>query len=666
MLQTDHSTEVNQILEAVEQSLLPRRLSSIEKFVLHQSWLGQTYNEMAQSSGYASDYIKEVGSQLWQDISDTVGQRVTKKNLHLVLNQIQTNFIGRQKKEAEPELEIIDKKHESEDVQLLTINKEIPYPNAPLDLTSPFYINRPPVEEIAYQEISQPGCAIGIRAPRKMGKSSLLHRIVSYSKALEYNTVYLDFQEADESIFISLEKFLRWFCANVSRQLNLNPKLDNFWDEDMGSKVSSKLYFEAYILKQVANAVVIVLNEVNRVFEHPTIAKDFLPMLRFWHELAKQEKIWQKCRLVVAHATEICVPLNLNQSPFNVGLTITLPKFTPEQAWDLAQRYGLIWASGEKGKQNLAPLIKMLSGHPYLLNLAFYYLQREEITYEELLQTAATSSGIFSDYLRGNLAILQKAPALVSAFQQVVNSNESVHLDAIAAFKLESMGLIELDGNRAKPSCELYRLYFREQLQHEKIQNVAETEELVTELQKIGYANHLDELTHLPTRHNFNQYMENNWEEWAKEALPISLVLCEVDYFKFFNAAYGYKVGDECLQLIANTISDRLDEYPEYFIARYAGAKFAIIVPLLSTEFALNIATHIRDDVIGLAIKHDRSIFGGFSSRVLTVSLGVASIIPSKENPPEVLVEATESALHQAIRRGRNCVSISATSMVEF
>lgn len=170
MLQTDHSTEVNQILEAVEQSLLPRRLSSIEKFVLHQSWLGQTYNEMAQSSGYASDYIKEVGSQLWQDISDTVGQRVTKKNLHLVLNQIQTNFIGRQKKEAEPELEIIDKKHESEDVQLLTINKEIPYPNAPLDLTSPFYINRPPVEEIAYQEISQPGCAIGIRAPRKMGK----------------------------------------------------------------------------------------------------------------------------------------------------------------------------------------------------------------------------------------------------------------------------------------------------------------------------------------------------------------------------------------------------------------------------------------------------------------------------------------------------------------
>ncbi|MUH00845.1 diguanylate cyclase [Scytonema sp. UIC 10036] len=658
--------EVNQILEAIEQSLLPRRLSSIEKFVLHQSWLGHTYNEMAQSSGYASDYIKEVGSQLWQDISDTIGQRVTKKNLHLVLNQIPPNFLQQQKKEAELEPEIIDKAPESKDVQSVSINTDIQYPNGPVALTSPLYINRPPVEEIAYQEITQPGCVIGIRAPRKMGKSSLLHRIVSHAKALEYKTVYLDFQEADESIFISLEKFLRWFCANVSRQLNLNPKLDDFWDEDMGSKVSSKIYFESYILKQIDSAVVIVLNELNRVFEHPTIAKDFLPMLRFWHELAKQDKIWQKWRLVVAHATEIYVPLNLNQSPFNVGQTITLPKFTPEQAQDLAQRYGLTWASGEQGVQSLASLIKMLSGHPYLLNLAFYYLRREEVTVKELLQTASTASGIFSDYLRSNLAILTKAPELVSALQQVVNSNESVQLDAMAAFKLESMGLIELDGNWAKPSCELYRLYFREQLQQENSTDVAQTEELATELQTTGYANHIDELTQLATRNYFNQYIENNWKEWSKDTSPLSLVLCEVDYFKFFNAAYGYKVGDESLQLIANAIRDGVEEYPGHFIARYEGAKFAIITPLLSTEFALSIASHIRDNVIALAIEHDRSIFGGFPARVLTVSLGVASVIPSQENSPQMLIEATESALHQAIRRGRNCVSVSATLTVEF
>ncbi|WP_272819093.1 AAA-like domain-containing protein [Scytonema hofmannii] len=661
-----HPMEVDQILEAIQQSLLPRRLSSIEKFVLHQSWLGKTYNEMAQISGYASDYIKEVGSQLWQDISDTVGQRVTKKNLHLVLNQIETNSIDRQKKEAKREPKVIDKTQKSKDVQSVIINTDIQYPSGPVALTSPLYINRPPVEEIAYQKINQPGCVIGIKAPRKMGKSSLLHRIVSYAKTIEYKTVYLDFQEADESIFVSLDKFLRWFCANVSRQLNINPKLDDYWDEEMGSKVSSKIYFEAYILKQIDSAVVIVLNEVNRVFEHLNIAKDFIPMLRFWHELAKQEKIWQKWRLVVAHATEIYVPLNLNQSPFNVGQTITLPKFTPEQARDLARRYGLNWASGEKSAQSLALLIKMLSGHPYLLNLAFYYLQRKEITIEELLQTAPTSGGIFSDYLRSNLAVIKKAPELVSALQQVVNSNESVQLDAIAAFQLESMGLIELNGNWAKPSCELYRLYFREQLQQENTTDVAETEELVTKLQTIGYANHIDELTQFATRNYFSQYLENNWKEWAKEISPVSLVLCEVDYFKFFNETYGYKVGDECLQLIANTIRDRVEEYPGHFIARYEGAKFAIVVPFLSTEFALSVASNIRDGVIALAIEYERSVFGGFPARVLTVSLGVASITPSHESSPEMLIDATESALHQAIRRGRNCVSVSASLMVEF
>lgn len=77
---------VDEVLEAVEQMLQPKQLGSIERFVLRQSWLGQTYSEMAKESGYASDYIKEVGSVLWQDLSSALGKRVTKKNLHLFWN----------------------------------------------------------------------------------------------------------------------------------------------------------------------------------------------------------------------------------------------------------------------------------------------------------------------------------------------------------------------------------------------------------------------------------------------------------------------------------------------------------------------------------------------------------------------------------------------------
>lgn len=455
----------NKILEAVEQFSLPRRLSSIEQFVLNQSWLGQSYKEMAQKSGYGSEYIKEIGSQLWQDLSDALGEKVTKKNLHLVLNQYRQDRTVKHQKSEQLEFPPVA---EINNEPTVVIDTEISFPSGPVALNSPLYINRPLIEELAFSEISQPGCLIRIKAPRKMGKSSLLNRMIADAKDRGYKTVYVNFQETDETVFTKLDKFLRWLCANISRQLNLIPRLDDYWDEDMGSKVSCKIYFEAYLHKQIDTPILLALDEVNRVFEHPNIAQDFLPMLRFWHEQAKQNRNWEKMRFVVCHTTEVYVPLKLNQSPFNVGLSITLPQFTLEQVEDLAQRYGLDWLTSNWGVQALATLKAMVGGHPYLVNLALYYLRRTEIALSELLQKATTPSGIYSEHLRSHLAILTEQPQLASAMRQVVTAEESVLLEAITAYRLESMGLIQLDGNHATPSCELYRLYFQEQLREEK------------------------------------------------------------------------------------------------------------------------------------------------------------------------------------------------------
>lgn len=453
---------IDRVLEALEQLLPPRRLGPIEQLVLRQSWLGQTYSEMAQSSGYGTNYIKEIGSQLWQDLSTALGQRVTKKNLHLVLNQAQQDRSEQQRSQQRQEFQ---PDYETDDDDLApAVETIIDFPGDPLPFGYLLYVDRPPIEEIICTEISKPGCVIRVRGPSKIGKSSLLNRLVAHAREQGYKTVYLDFKEADETIFASLDKFLRWFCANISRQLNLTPRLEEFWDEDIGSKVSCKIYFEGYLLEQVNSTLVIVLNEVNRVFEHLTIAQDFLPMLRAWHEQAKQNRTWEKLRLVLAQATEIYVPLKLNQSPFNVGLAITLPPFALEQVQDLAQRYGLDYAMDEEGAQRLAPLWKMVGGHPYLVSLALYHLSRGKMTLEELLQSASTQAGIYSHYLRNHLAMLRQESQLASALQRVVASSQSVQLDAIVAYKLESMGIIRLDGNQALPSCELYRLYFHEQL----------------------------------------------------------------------------------------------------------------------------------------------------------------------------------------------------------
>ncbi|XWK88782.1 MAG: hypothetical protein U7127_01590 [Phormidium sp.] len=78
---------VDEVLDTVEQSLLSRQLSSLERFILCQSWVGRGYSEMAPDCAYSIAHLKDIGSQLWQTLSKAIGQRVTKKNLFLVLKE---------------------------------------------------------------------------------------------------------------------------------------------------------------------------------------------------------------------------------------------------------------------------------------------------------------------------------------------------------------------------------------------------------------------------------------------------------------------------------------------------------------------------------------------------------------------------------------------------
>ena len=116
------------------------------------------------------------------------------------------------------------------------------YPNGAIPLGSPFYLERAPFEKQVYQEIRKPGALLRIKAPREMGKTSLLLRILDSAKGLGYRTVSLNLEQVDQAILSDLNQFLRWFCANVARQLQLKPRLDDYWDGDLGSKISCTLY----------------------------------------------------------------------------------------------------------------------------------------------------------------------------------------------------------------------------------------------------------------------------------------------------------------------------------------------------------------------------------------------------------------------------------------
>jgi AAA-like domain len=336
-------------------------------------------------------------------------------------------------------------------------------PSGQVRLASALYIQRSPQDDLCYKEITHPGALIRLKAPRQMGKTSLMARILSHAQELRYRTVALSFQHADAAVFASLNALLQWFCSKIARKLRLPHQMDDYWSDCFGSKDNCTAYFEDCLLSDKATPLVLGLDEVDRVFQYPKIADDFFGLLRAWYEEAgygdSSSRLWQNLRLVVVHSTEVYVPLNVNQSPFNVGLPIELPEFTPMQVEELAQRQGVQWEDG-----HLEALMRLVGGHPYLVRLALYHIAQQQLTLAELLDTGATESGLYGDHLRRHLWSLQQHPELAEAFGKVVKHDRAVEVESAIAFKLHSMGLVHLQGNSVMPRFELYRQYFRERL----------------------------------------------------------------------------------------------------------------------------------------------------------------------------------------------------------
>jgi hypothetical protein len=337
-------------------------------------------------------------------------------------------------------------------------------PGGQVDLASQFYVERyverGKIEARCYEAIATPGALIRIKAPRQMGKTSLMSRILRHGEQQGCLGVPLSFQVADSVVFGDLDKFLRWFAASVGRRLQIPNRLNDYWDEVFGSKDNCTAYFEEYLLPTLAKPLVLCLDEVDMVFQHLTIASDFFGLLRNWHEMGKSSELWKRFRLVVVHSTEVYIPMNINQSPFNVGLPIELPEFTADQVQDLAGRHGLTWNTSQIGR-----LMGMVGGHPYLVRLALYHIHRGDTTLEGLLGAAATEAGLYGDHLRRHLWNLEQHPELAAAVRQLVATDGAVRLPSVQGFQLHSMGLVDLRGNDVMFRSELYRTYFRDRLE---------------------------------------------------------------------------------------------------------------------------------------------------------------------------------------------------------
>lgn len=333
-------------------------------------------------------------------------------------------------------------------------------PEGQVGLASPFYIERPPIEERCYETITKPGALIRIKAPSQMGKTSLMARILRHAERQGSRTVALSLHLANQKVFSNSDTFLQWFCASISLELGLldSEQLAKHWQlaQIVGSNQCCKAYFERYLLPKLGVPLTLALDKVDRIFPYREIADDFFGLLRALHEESKLRDIWKNFRLIVVHSTEVFIPLDINKSPFNVGLPIELPEFTSEQVQELARQHGLNWQLGQ-----VEQLMKLVGGHPYLVRLAMYHLARQDVTLDRLVQDASTEAGLYGDHLRHHLWELAKHPELMEAMRTVVTSNTPVRLPPDRAFQLDSMGLVKRNGNEVTPRCDLYTYYFQ-------------------------------------------------------------------------------------------------------------------------------------------------------------------------------------------------------------
>jgi len=159
----------------------------------------------------------------------------------------------------------------------------------------------------------------------------------------------------------------------------------------------------------------------------------------------------------------------------------------------------------------------------------------------------------------------------------------------------------------------------------------------------------IDGLTQIANRRAFDQRLEKEWQRLARENLPMSLLLCDVDFFKRYNDRYGHPAGDDCLRAVAKAIESCIRR-PADLAARYGGEEFAVILPNTEQNGAIFVANKISKAIAALEIVHDVS----YVKDRVSLSIGISTTQPKRKSESRKLIEFADRALYLAKSEGRD------------
>jgi|GEM_PF-4336214 len=342
-----------------------------------------------------------------------------------------------------------------------------------------------------------------------------------------------------------------------------------------------------------------------------------------------------------------------NNSPIEIReLYYTFNKMAETLQHDLSEQKSLE-ASLRQSENNLKGIITAVPNGVIILNtegeITYANKAAEHIlgfVHTELIGKKYNSPNWSFTDVDGNYLPDNKHP-----FMQVMNSGKSVYNVQQAIYRS--------NGKRIVLSINSTPLFNTNKQIESVLSTITDITHQIFAEQKLREANaalkelsSLDGLTKIPNRRFFDEVFINEWKRAARENEPLSLLMIDIDKFKAYNDTYGHLEGDNCLIKVAKALKET-PKRPGDFVARYGGEEFSIILPDTDTDGAIIIAEKLREEVKSLRIPNISSTVSNY----ITISIGLATIIPEFNTDREILIKHADKALYQSKEKGRDQVT---------
>ncbi|MEM7034405.1 MAG: AAA-like domain-containing protein, partial [Chloroflexota bacterium] len=332
-------------------------------------------------------------------------------------------------------------------------------PGGAVKLSDQFYIERD-ADELLRNHLTQFGTTTTIRAPRQSGKTSLLMRGLHHAMGYGARTIYLDFQSFDPGQFSQLDDFLFAFAEIIGEECELDEMLvGQMWQRRSAPQRKLQRFMENHVLQSFEMPLVLVIDEADRLLR-TDYYQDFFGLLRSWHNRRTLpnphvQTTWGKLNIVLVISTEPYLLIDdVNQSPFNVGLDLSLQDFDLSQVQELNQRHGT-----PLPENALPDMMTLLGGHPYLTRLALFTMVAQTVSWSELVRNAVSENGPFGRHLRSQYWNIHDKPAFRQALREIRQTQRC--LDEKTGLLLQRAGIIRKEGDLFTFRCDLYRQYFQ-------------------------------------------------------------------------------------------------------------------------------------------------------------------------------------------------------------